>query len=53
MTPNIGKPLRVSYVVIGLILVLLPLLKQGLDTWVKVAAPVVGLMALITGVTGW
>ena len=53
MTPNIGKPLRISYIIIGITLLLLPLMMARLDAWVKFAALIVGLMALITGATGW
>lgn len=53
MTPNIGKPLRISYIAIGLVLLFLPILMPGLDSWIRITAAIVGVMALGTGLTGW
>lgn len=52
MKPNLGKPMRVSYVVMGAALLAVPL-AGGLDLWMRVAAPIVGLLAIVTGATGW
>lgn len=51
MTPNIGKPLRTAYVVIGVLLLLVPIW-SSLDLWVRIAAPIIGLSAIIAGGTG-
>ena len=51
MTPNIGKPLRITYVVLGVLLLMVPLIGT-MDLWVRVAAPIIGLSAIIAGGTG-
>ncbi len=52
MKPNIGKPLRIFYVAIGVILLIVPLVDR-LDLWIRIAAPIVGLSAIFTGASGW
>ena len=52
MTPNLPKPFRIAYVVIGIVLLAVPLL-SSLDAWIRIGAPIVGLMAVVTGATGW
>jgi len=47
MTPNIGKPLRTSYIAIGLVLLLLPLVMPSLDSWIRITAAIVGIMGLV------
>lgn len=51
MKPNIGKPLRTIYVILGILLVLVPL-AGSLPTWMRITAPIIGLSALFAGGTG-
>jgi hypothetical protein len=52
MTPNIGRPLRTAYVVIGVLLLFVPLF-SGLDMWIRLLAPLIGLSAIVAGGTGY
>ena len=51
MTPNMGKLQRITYVVLGVLLLLVPLIGT-LDLWIRVAAPILGLSSIIAGGTG-
>jgi len=52
LKPNLPNSIRIAYVVIGLILLAAPL-AATLDLWIRIGAVVVGLLAIITGATGW
>ena len=51
MSPNIGKPLRIAYVAFGLFLLISPLLFT-LTPWIRIAAPILGILTIIGGITG-
>jgi hypothetical protein len=53
MEANISKPLRITYVAIGVIMVIVPLIMVSLDPWIRIVAPIVGLSAIASGATGW
>lgn len=52
IVPNIGTPMRISYVVAGAALIALPFV-AGLEGWVRVVVPIVGAFALVEGLVGW
>jgi len=51
MTPNIGKPIRITYVVIGVILLASPLLVT-LQPWMRIGALILGALSILGGATG-
>ena len=51
MSPNIGKPLRIAYVALGLILLISPLVIT-LKPWIRIVAPILGILTIMGGVTG-
>jgi hypothetical protein len=52
MTANLGKPMRILYVIVGVAVVVTPL-AMDMNLWMKIALPALGLLAIITGATGW
>lgn len=52
MTPNLPQPMRIAYFAIGVILVVSPLL-LNLHPWIRVGAPIMGVLAIINAATGW
>ena len=50
--PNLSNALRVVYVVIGAALIAGPFLIT-VGTWERVILPILGLMAVASGATGW
>jgi hypothetical protein len=52
MTPNLPKPMRIAYFAIGVILVISPLL-LNLHPWIRVGAPIMGVLAILNAATGW
>ena len=50
--PNIGNPMRVGYVVVGAVLMAAPL-AVTMEAWPRVALPVLGAVAVVTGAVGW
>ena len=51
MTPNIGKPLRITYVAFGAMLLICPLLVT-LQPWMRIGTLILGILSVIGGVTG-
>lgn len=51
MRPNIGKPLRIAYVLFGILLCITPLLIP-LQPWLRVVAVVLGILTIMGGITG-
>ena len=51
-TPNIGKPVRVAYAVMGAALLAVPF-ATAMQGWPRVALPVLGMAALGVGAVGW
>lgn len=49
---NIGKPMRIGYVVIGLALVVAPF-ALALDGGERVVLPALGVLSIVTGAVGW
>ena len=52
LEPNVGKAYRVLCIVVGVALCAVPLL-LSVPTWVKVAVPILGIVSVATGLTGW
>lgn len=52
MTPNLPKPMRIAYFAMGVILVISPLL-LNLHPWIRVGAPIMGVLAILNAATGW
>lgn len=52
IVPNIGQPMRVGYVVIGLVLIVAPF-AMALQGWERVILPVLGGVSIGTGAVGW
>lgn len=50
--PNVGRLYRILCVVVGLILIGIPF-TMSMEGWLQVVAPVLGVLSLVTGVTGW
>ncbi|MCH7703277.1 MAG: hypothetical protein IID37_16485 [Planctomycetes bacterium] len=50
--PNIGKPMRVGYVVVGAALIAAPF-AVAMEQWQRVALPILGAVAVVTGAVGW
>ncbi len=51
ITPNLGKKARVLYVLIGVALAVGPFI-VGLDGWLRVAVPILGLALIAGGASG-
>ena len=49
---NIGKPMRIGYVVVGLALLVIPF-GMGLEGWVRIVFPVLGGVSTVTGALCW
>ena len=49
---NIGKPIRIVYVVIGLALLVIPF-AMGMEGWIRIVFPVLGGVLTVTGALGW
>lgn len=52
LDPNVGKAYRVFCIVVGVALCAIPFLLSA-PTWVKVAVPILGILGVATGLTGW
>ena len=52
LEPNVGKTYRVSCIVVGVALCAVPFL-LSVPIWVKVAVPILGIVSIATGLTGW
>ncbi len=52
ITPNLGMKARVLYVVVGLA-VIGGSFALGLEGWNRVVVPIVGVLVVATGKTGW
>ena len=52
LEPNVGKAYRVFCIVVGVALCAIPFL-LSVPTWVKVAVPILGILGVATGLTGW
>lgn len=52
ITPNIGKPIRMGYVIVGVALLAVPF-ATAMEGWQRVALPVVGMIAVAVGAVGW
>ncbi len=50
--PNIGKPLRIGYAVVGAALLALPFV-TAVEGWPRVVLPVFGVIAVVVGAVGW
>ncbi len=52
LKPNVGKAYRVFCVVVGVALCAIPFL-ASVPTWVKVVVPILAILCVATGLTGW
>lgn len=52
MTANLGKPMRILYAIIGVMLIASPLL-GGMKLWMQITLPALGVIAIITAASGW
>ncbi len=52
LLPNLSKTWRVIYAIVGLALILAPV-AFTLSGWERVALPVLGVLSIVTGFTGW
>lgn len=52
LEPNVGKAYRVFCLVVGVALCAIPFLLP-VPTWVKVAVPILGIVSVGVGLTGW
>ncbi len=52
LTPNLSSTWRVVYVAFGLAVIAAPF-ALGASGWERWALPILGFMAIFTGVTGW
>ena len=50
--PNIGKPMRIGYAVVGVVLLTVPFATE-IDGWPRVVLPVLGVVAVVVGAVGW
>ncbi len=50
--PNIGKPMRIGYVIVGAALLAVPF-ATAMEGWPRVALPVLGMIAVVVGAVGW
>ncbi|NOT01755.1 MAG: hypothetical protein HOP29_14125 [Phycisphaerales bacterium] len=51
IVPNLNPPMRVLYAVGSLVLIALPF-AASLDTWLRIALPVAGVMGLAAAASG-
>ncbi len=51
-TPNLSRPMRIGYVVLGVALAASPL-AISMEGWMQVVIPLLGVLAIATGATGW
>lgn len=52
ITPNIGRPMRIGYAVVGAVLLSVPF-ATAMEGWPRVALPVLGVVAVVVGAVGW
>lgn len=52
MKPNLGRPMRIGYLLIGVLLLIAPLLLT-LPSWIRIGAPIMGFFAILNSATGW
>ena len=52
IVPNIGKPMRVGYVTIGVVMMAAPL-AITMEPWQQVALPILGAVTVVSGAVGW
>jgi type IV secretory pathway VirB2 component (pilin) len=52
LVPNLSKTWRVIYAIVGLALILAPI-AFTMSGWERVALPILGVMSIFTGATGW
>ncbi len=52
LEPNVGKAYRVFCIVVGVALCAIPFL-LSMPTWVIVTVPILGILSVATGLTGW
>ena len=52
LLPNLSRTWRVIYAIVGLALILAPVV-YTFSGWERVALPVLGVLSLVTGATGW
>ncbi len=50
--PNIGKSMRIGYVIVGAALLAAPF-ATAMEGWPRVALPVLGMIAVAVGAVGW
>ena len=50
--PNIGKPVRIAYVILGLVMAAVPF-AMGMEGWTRTVLPILGGVTLVTGAVGW
>ncbi len=50
--PNVGNAYRILCVVVGVVLIAVPF-ALSLAGWIKVVVPVLGVLSIATGATGW
>ena len=52
ITPNIGKPMRIGYVVVGAVLISAPF-AVAMEPWERLALPILGTVTVVAGALGW
>jgi hypothetical protein len=52
LLPNLSRTWRVIYAIVGLALILAPFVFT-LPGWERIVLPILGLMSIFTGATGW
>ena len=50
--PNISKPMRIGYVVVGAVLIAIPFVAAW-EGWIRVVFPVLGAISVVEGLVGW
>ncbi len=52
LEPNMGRTFRVFYVALGVVLIIIPF-ALTVPSWVRIAVPILGILSIATGLTGW
>ncbi len=50
--PNLSNAYRILYVVMGSVMIAIPF-ALALGGWIRVVVPILGLLSIATGATGW
>ena len=49
---NVSKPMRIGYVVAGLVLIAIPF-AAGMEGWIRIVVPALGAITVVEGLVGW